>query len=87
MANFSEIEQFAAELLMIQQLYKPVFIEKFCQDSFSELGCSQGWLVLRFESFSGLARSQGWSDCKSDLVKGHGSRPYKSTGEHLLSSN
>ena len=28
------------------------------------------------------------SDCKSDLVKGHASRPYKSTGEHeLLSIN
>jgi len=24
------------------------------------------------------------SDYKSDLVKGHASRPYKSTGKHLL---
>jgi len=24
------------------------------------------------------------SDCKSDLVKGHASRPYNSTGKHLL---
>jgi len=27
------------------------------------------------------------SDCKSDLVKGHASRPYKSTGKHLLLIN
>ena len=26
-------------------------------------------------------------DCKSDLVKGHASRPYKSTGKHLLLIN
>jgi len=24
------------------------------------------------------------SDCKSDLVKGHASRPYKSTDKHLV---
>jgi len=27
------------------------------------------------------------SDCKYDLVKGHASRPYESTGKHLLLIN
>ena len=27
------------------------------------------------------------SDCKSDLVKGHASRPYSSTGKHLTLIN
>ena len=44
-------------------------------------------ILLVVQSFTKNLLLTKSSDCKSDLVKGHASRPYKSTDKHLLIIN
>jgi len=44
-------------------------------------------ILLVVKSFMKNMSMTKSSDCKSDLVKGHASRLYTSTGKHLLSIN